>query len=331
VRTKLRVLLVLLVPALAGVGAVTTGAATAARPTCATGTAGRAAAPAGTTNQSVTVDGEIRTYRLTVPKGYRAATPAPLLFDFHGLGSDAQQQAFYSGLETRGAAAGYIVIVPDGSGGAAKRWVPPPLPGTDTDFVQALLTTTEQQLCVDARRVFATGMSSGAVFSTALPCAFPGTFAAIAPVAGVNGHAVCTTGPPVAVAAFHGTADGIVPYAGGRYFSGVRTDLLPEAIRARVAELSAFSARPVTTAVGEWAAFDGCATPPRNTKVAADVTLRSYRRCDAGTAVVLYTVRGGGHTWPGAPAVRTSRLGATTQSIDASALMLRFFAAHAQR
>jgi polyhydroxybutyrate depolymerase len=330
VRAKL--LLLLILPALVGVGLVTTTSATAAGPACAGGTADRTAVPSGTTNQTMTVDGQARTYRLTVPKGYRAARPAPLLFDFHGLGSDALQQALYSGLETRGAAAGYVVIVPDGSGGAAKRWVPPPLPGTDADFVQALLTTTEQQLCVDARRVFATGMSSGAVFSTSLPCAFPGTFAAIAPVAGVNGHAVCDAGTPkVSVLAFHGTDDGIVAYAGGRYFSGVQVDLLPEAIRAAVSQLSALSARPVTAAVGEWAAFDGCAATPRDTKVADDVTRTAYRGCDAGTAVVLYTVQGGGHTWPGAPALRTSRLGATTESIDASDLMLRFFAAHPRR
>jgi len=323
--------LLALLPLVVGGWLVVAAPAGAATTTCAGGAAGRRPATAGTTTRTITVDGDARAYRLTVPKGYRTTRPAPLLLDFHGLGSDKEQQALYSRLETKGAAAGYVVVVPDGSGGAAKRWVPPPLPGSDVDFVQALLTTIERELCIDARRVDATGMSSGAVFSTALPCALPGTFAAVAPVAGVNGHGVCASGPPVAVVAFHGTDDGIVPYAGGRYFSGVRADVLPEAIRARAAELSALSARPVTTAVGEWAAFDGCAPSPRDTKVASDVTRTAYGRCKAGTAVVLYTVQGGGHTWPGAPAVRFTRLGATTQSIDASDLMLRFFAAHPRK
>ena len=200
-------------------------------------------APAGTTTRTVTVAGESRTYRIEVPAGYTQSRAVPLLFDFHGLGSNKEQQELYSRLELKGGKAGYVVVTPDGSGTLAKRWVPPPLPGTDLDFVRVVLHSTEQELCIDARRVFAAGMSSGAVFSTALACALPGTFAAIAPVAGVNAHAVCDPGtPPVSVLAFHGTADGVVPYQGGAFFSGVDAARLPAAIRDRVADLAGLQA-----------------------------------------------------------------------------------------
>jgi polyhydroxybutyrate depolymerase len=310
-------------------GAVPAGAATGATAVCAGPGARRTGVAAGTNTRTLAVGGEERAYRIEVPASYRPSKPAPLLFDFHGLGSNKEQQALYAGLEAKGGAAGYVVITPDGSGGVAKRWVPPPIPGPDLAFVQAMLDTTERELCIDARRVDATGISSGAVFSTALACALPGTFAAIAPVAGVNGHAVCAGGAPkVSVLAFHGTADGIVPYAGGRYFGGVDLALLPEALRERAQDLAGLTARPVMTAIAEWAAFDGCATSPTTSTVASDVTRTVYPKCAARAAVELYTVEGGGHTWPGAPSVRTSRLGPTTQSIDASALMLRFFTAH---
>ena len=84
-----------------------------------------------------------------------------------------------------------------------------------------MLRTTQRALCIDPVRVFATGISNGAMFSTVLACALPGRFAAIAPVSGVNATAACRAGTPrVSVLAFHGTADPIVPYQGGDYFSG---------------------------------------------------------------------------------------------------------------
>jgi polyhydroxybutyrate depolymerase len=308
-----------------GAGVASTRAAKCAGPG-----AMRTGVPAGITTRTVAVDGESRSYRIEVPAGYRPSRAAPLLFDFHGLGSNKEQQALYSRLEVKGGKAGYVVVTPDATGGAAKRWVPPPFAGTDVDFVRALLSTTEQELCIDVRRVFAAGMSSGAVFSTALACELPGTLAAIAPVAGVNAHAVCDPGtPPVAVLAFHGTADGVVPYMGGAFFSGVDASVLPDAIRDRVSELARLQARPVTDAVAQWAAFDGCSATPRTTKVSEDVTRTAYRGCRAGTAVVLDTVVQGGHTWPGG--VDVARLGTTTHSIDASELIVRFFTAHPRR
>jgi polyhydroxybutyrate depolymerase len=62
--------------------------------------------------------------------------------------------------------------------------------------------------------------------------------------------------------------------------------------------------------------------------VAADVQHVAYPHCPANGTVELYRVVGGGHTWPGAIPVNPSRLGSTTESIDATTLMLRFFAAH---
>jgi polyhydroxybutyrate depolymerase len=66
-------------------------------------------------------------------------------------------------------------------------------------------------------------------------------------------------------------------------------------------------------------------------RVDRDVTKTTERRCRDHTAVQLYTVRGGGHTWPGAKNVARPRLGTVTGSIDASDLMLAFFAAHPAR
>jgi polyhydroxybutyrate depolymerase len=292
----------------------------------------RAATP-GLATRTLTVDGAEREYLLSIPASYDPATRAPLVLDFHGLGSDKEEQALYSGMTRKAGAAGYIVITPDGTG-TIRHWSLPPLPGgvADVDFVKQVLATTSRTLCIDTRRVYATGISNGAIFSTALACALPGRLAAIAPVAGVNGTKVCAAGTPrTSVLAFHGTVDPIVPYSGGRYFAGANAADLPEPAGGTGALGELFDglrAQPVDGAVASWAAFDGCGKPPTTTWVAADVQHVTYPHCPATGSVELYRVVGGGHTWPGAIPVTNFRLGPTTGSIDATAVMLRFFGTH---
>jgi polyhydroxybutyrate depolymerase len=186
-------------------------------------------------------------------------------------------------------------------------------------FVAELLRRSGAELCIDRNRVFSTGMSAGGIFSTALACELPGTLAAIAPVAGINATQACPRSTPkVAVLSFHGTADGIVPYPGGPFFSGPNP----------VSTGTGLEARPVREAFADWARFDGCAKKLATTPVADDVELTSGKHCDRGTAAKLYTVEGGGHTWPGAPSVRPERLGHTTTSIDATEMILTFFGNH---
>jgi polyhydroxybutyrate depolymerase len=280
---------------------------------------GRSATP-GTTTRHLTVGGADRQYLLTIPDGYDGSKRAPLLFDFHGLGSDEEQQAAYSQLGAKAGARGYVVITPDGQGTVARHWslVRPAKANPDIEFVPAMLGATQRTLCIDPTRIYATGISNGAMFSTVLACALPGRLAAIAPVSGVNGAPVCRAGTPrVSVLAFHSTADPLVPYLGGDYFSG-----------AEASHEAALQAQPVDAAVGRWAAFDGCGAPASTTAVADDVQRITYPNCPPNGTVELYRVIGGGHTWPGAIPVRADRLGATTESIDASALMLDFFAGH---
>ena len=303
-----------LVLGLVAVGVVPPPTASAATPTgC-----GAAATP-GVTVQHLTVDGVDRQYRLSIPSSYRPSTPAPLVFDFHGLGSNMDEQAMYTGLESAAGARGHVVITPQGRGDLLAHWSIPPLRDTkdDVDFVRAMLATTQGSLCIDADRVFSTGMSNGAMFSAVLACRLRGQLAAIAPVAGVNGARTCSRGtPPVSLLAFHGTEDQVVPYEGGALLSGA----LPV--------LSEVEARPVDAVVARWAATGGCRSQATTTSVAADVERVSYPGCRRGRAVELVRILGGGHTWPGAFSVLPDRLGSTTESVNATSEILDFFDAH---
>jgi polyhydroxybutyrate depolymerase len=62
--------------------------------------------------------------------------------------------------------------------------------------------------------------------------------------------------------------------------------------------------------------------------VSGDVTRVEYTGCAGNASVVLYTIQGGGHTWPGGKALPEWFVGRTAQSIDATSLMWAFFTAH---
>lgn len=264
---------------------------------------------AGDEDASIESGGLTRTYILRVPPSYDGARRLPLVLNLHGYGSNARQQAVYSGLPAKGDKEGFIVVTPDGAGDP-QRWSYPGLGGADdVAFIGALLDKVEAELCTDENRVYTAGMSNGAAFSQVLACSLPGRFAAVAAVAALAYPARCATAPPVPVIAFHGTADPCVPFEGGQTACGQR---LPVA--------------PVEQSARNWAEHDGCDLTPAKTQISAHVRSIAYGGCEAGAAVVLYVIDGGGHTWPGASDV--PRLGATTHEINATDLIWQFFAAH---
>ncbi|MFN2556487.1 MAG: PHB depolymerase family esterase [Nitriliruptorales bacterium] len=258
--------------------------------------------------RQVEVAGAVRTYLLALPSSYSSARPAPLILNFHGFGSNADQQAAYSRLNELGSERGFVVVTPQGSGSPARWTLPGTIPGSDeVAFVRALLDELHELWCIDDGRVYATGMSNGAAFSALLACRLEGRIAAIAPVAGINLVEPCESPVPVSVIAFHGTADSVVPFAGGRI-------------------ADRFVVRSVPGAVAEWATHGRCVPDAEEVRIAAGVRLRAYDACPGGIAVRLYIVDGGGHTWPGSPALPS--LGPVTHQIDASRLLLDFFSDH---
>ena len=48
-----------------------------------------------------------RTYRLAIPDDYTGEKPLPLILNWHGLGSNADQQAVYSQLEEKAPERGF--------------------------------------------------------------------------------------------------------------------------------------------------------------------------------------------------------------------------------
>jgi polyhydroxybutyrate depolymerase len=286
---------------------------------CGRGTAGQALSgsgcavgevmQAGTTTEALTVDGHDRTYLLTLPDGNQL-DPRPVVFDFPGLGESAREEAQYSHLAELAAARGWIGVTPQASGAV---WTIPPLPGpNDFDFVTGVIDDLEAHLCVNPALIFVAGISNGAAFAGALACRQGLFIQGLAMVAGINAYAQCSSAQPLRVIGFNGTADPIIPYNGGRIFGG--SDQKAGGI-----------VPPATDAFRGWGSRNQCFGSPVTADVASDVQLMTFSgKCQAATE--LYTLEGGGHTWPGAAPVADKMLGATNTSISASKLILDFFA-----
>lgn len=271
-----------------------------------------APAPAATT-LAVTSGGATRSTLLALPTDL--SVPAPLVVDLHGLGADAAQQAAYSGLAVRGPAAGVVVATPESASG--PFWVLPVRPGTpDVVFVRDLITSIGEQYCIDTARVVVTGISNGGGLAAGIGCELADLVTAVVPVAGVNIAATCDGAS--SIVAFHGVDDPIIPYAGGAPFAGMdRNDSTRTSAGGRA--LSSMTLATVDETMSAWAAANGCADPV-DTPIGADVVHRVWTGCRPGRVVELYTVTGGGHTWPGGTPVPA--LGGTTTTVDASQVVL---------
>src|SRR5690242_9469231 len=201
--------------------------------------------------RSLQVNGEPRRYFLYIPSSWHRDRPAALVLVFHGGGGRASGIAPHTGFSRLADREGFVVAYPEGLAG---RWNDgrglAAATHDDVGFVRVLVDSLEAELGVDPRRVYATGISNGAMFSYRLACDLPGTFAAVAPVAGAMPAALadgCAHTAPVSVLAFQGTADPLMPYGGG----GVaprRGQVLP-------AERS----------IAFWATVAGCSPDPSTT------------------------------------------------------------------
>jgi len=258
----------------------------------------------------IPVDGVKRLYLLTTPPTHKGA-PLPVVIDLHGLSEGAELEAITTQFSPKARANGFIVAFPQGTGSPVGWDVDPATighPNLDVTFMNALLDKLEAQLCVDESRIYATGLSDGALFTSLLACTMTNRFAAFAPVAGVVMPVPCNPGRPVPILAFHGTADPILPFNGGT----PGTTPPPVDLRG--------TGYPAN--VQAWAEKDGCNPSSTDTQVSPHVILRTYS-CPPGAAVEFYIVLGGGHAWPGSTI--SAMNGPSTFEINATDVIWNFF------
>ncbi len=280
----------------------------------------------GDHTRSLTADGRKRTYLVHVPKSYDGTKAYPAVLIYHGGGSNAEQMVRFCGLNDKADTAGFIAVYPNGTGRLAKllTWNGGNCCGyamrnkvDDVAFTRALLADLAKVGKIDPKRIYATGMSNGAIMAYRLASELSDRIAAIATVAGPMGTRTCRPKRPVPVIHFHGTADEFAPFKGGRGDRG----------------LSGTDFYSVEHSLRAWIKANGCKeTPtteelPDRAKDSTKVVRKTYAGGKGGAEVVLVEIEGGGHTWPGRVSLLKA-LGKATRNVSANDLMWQFFQKH---
>lgn len=271
-------------------------------------------------NGSIASSGQEREYLLYVPPSYDRAKPTPLVVSLHAAALWPATQMAISHWNSVADEHGFIVVYPSGTtlrgggtGALPKVWLLRPeanlLP--NVSFISELIDALEADYNIDPTRIYVNGFSNGGAMAFALSCRLSNRIAAVGTVSAAQDQpwSWCADSRPVPLINFHGTAD-LVPYEGGTVWASPRP--FPS----------------VSTWTANWARRNRCGPHPIESAVAADVARVEYTNCADDAAVVLYTIRGGGHAWPGGKPMLKWIVGPTSGSIDATSEMWAFFRQH---
>lgn len=265
-----------------------------------------------TINGSITHDGLQREYILYVPENYTGAFPVPLVLNFHGFGSSASEQMWYSDFRSISDTAGFLLIHPEGTllNGVTHWNVGGWTIGSTVDdigFTEALIDSLSTIYNIETSRIYATGMSNGGFMSFLLACQLSERIAAIASVTGsMTPETYINSNPqhPTPILQFHGTADEMVPYVG------------------------AIWTKSIDDVLQYWAGFNNCNTTPEieilpdlDPDDGSTVEHFVYDGGDNGVTVEHFKITGGSHTWPGS----AINLPGTNYDIDATVEIWNFF------
>ncbi len=256
---------------------------------------------AGVHEHHLSHDGVERLY-LAVSPGAAADQSLPLVLVLHGGGGNARQamdNMRLSGLVQR---SGALVVYPEGTskrvlgralatwnagaccGGAAEDGV------DDVGFLGRVIDDVVSRYPVDARRVYVTGHSNGAMMSYRVGCELSERIAAIAPVGGQHVAPACRPKRALPTLHLHGAADRCANYDGGtcggcfKEVFGVGATSWPCA--------------SVPDAVRDWAKAQGCSGAITPAPASATASCQSFG-CSAPAEVTLCTLPHVGHGFPG--------------------------------
>ena len=243
-----------------------------------------------------TIDAGRGAVPLTVPEGYDADVPTPLIVSLHGYTSSGEQHDSRWGISALADAYGVLVISPDGSrepGGDRQRYWNASdaccnFFGTDTDdsgYLRRIIDEIKAGYNVDPGRVYVIGHSNGGFMSFRMAYDHSDVVAAIVSLAGAN-HFEERDPPshPVHVLQIHGTDDATISYRSGE----IQDNRYPGAVGS----------------VSRWARYNGCDVSRSGREMRdLDASLPGYETgvmkfstgCRDGGSAELWTIADGGH------------------------------------
>lgn len=238
------------------------------------------------------------------------AQPAPALLLLPYRGGDADDMADLVHAARLVRQYKTWVIIPEAFNGYwnYKALLGPLTTPDDVKFLDHLIEDAIATYGVDPQRIYMGGYSGGAMMTLRYACEVPGRIAGTALVGAqmiTTLAAKCDTSAPPAMMFIDGDQDPLGAYEGNSTLMSV-----PDS--------AAF-----------WAQANGCGMTPQRESLPdlvedqTQTVVDRYQDCGTGKAVRLYSVLGGGHTWPGTADFSPS-LGPTSQDFDASDAFMQF-------
>ncbi len=278
--------------------------------------------------KELVVDGMTRRYYLYQPDS--ATLPAPLVLAFHGGGGTAEgTDKCAGGLAKLADEKGFIVVFPDA---IDRHWNDgrPDLSKSNHDdvgFISKVIDDLNTQKLINPKRVYTTGISNGGFFSQYLAIQLPDKIAAVATVAAsVSKTFLDLKVTPVPIMMLLGTKDTLVPWDGGKVGGKLLRKGRGEVIPGRQA-LEFWLASNKNTAKPNCSEL-----PDKDPDDGSRVFIEQYGADGSANEVVLYEIRGGGHTWPaGQQYLPKSMIGPVCRDFDGNEAIWNFFEKHALR
>ncbi|KAI1373331.1 carbohydrate esterase family 1 protein [Hypoxylon crocopeplum] len=275
-----------------------------------------------------TPDGRI--YRVWLPSNYDSDKATPLILSYHGANRDISHQVALDELTDPFFNKDHIVVYLQGNADNPDRpehteWEgAPDCKSNDIKFTSDVLDAVSGELCVDEKRVYATGKSQGGGFVGRLACdsGLSTRIAAFAPVSGayyikeIDKESDCHPGTVevpcnagrsnTPIMAFHGGADHTIEYHGDFRSNACLPD--------------------VSSWAWQWALRDDLSgTPVNNTIPKSDNGVAiNY---GGGLVTLLYDGDNIGHDWPSTKENEDND-GLRLAAFNASTWIMEFFRGH---
>lgn len=240
-------------------------------------------------NETITVDGIVRSYTLNLPPGYYDSSAFSLVIALHGGGGSGTQFETTSRLTDKANASGFIVVYPDGTV-QIKTWNAGTCCGyavtkqvDDVKFISAMIDKLVSTYKINPKKVYATGHSNGGMLCYRLACELSNKIAAIAP----NSSSMVVTSPcnpsrAIPVLHMHSKLDQNVIYTGGVGI-GVSGVYCP----------------PIDSVLHVFSLKNNCSNPSQVVFSNSLYTFTKWSSCTNNVTIQYYLTNDGGHGWPG--------------------------------
>jgi len=220
-----------------------------------------------------------RHYRVSVPPN-DGTKALPMLLSFHGLTEDSNVNRLSTRYDDLGRSKGFITVYMDGvdrSWNAGNCCIPATSSSVDdVRFVAETIASLSSELCVDERRVYASGFSNGGFLSYRLACELGDRIAAIGVVGATMAVTECNPARAVPIIHVHGSLDPVVPMPGNPALGFPSAD----------------------DTIGGWVKRDECTSKPHETLRRGNGTCTTWDDCKNGASITYCTLSGTFHTWP---------------------------------